>query len=104
MAAFPSPSRGAKVTEGPEHPRSPSPAQPRLLFSCQNPPHPHHPDSPGNQLLRETATLQRSHSGIFRERQNAFGVARLGGGMWRDHGLGDASANEGSEKRSKAAV
>lgn len=89
MAASLSPRRGAKVTEGPEHragtaavpPRSPSPAQPRLLFSCQNPPHPHHPDSPRNQLLRETAALQRSRSGISGERQKAFGVARLGG-MW----------------------
>lgn len=88
VAASPSPRRGAKVTEGSEHregtaavpPAAPATHNPGFCFLAkkkprisiiQTPP-------PRTQFLRETAPLQRSRSGIFGERQNAFGSARLG--------------------------
>lgn len=104
MAAFPSPSRGAKVTEGPEHPRSPSPAQPRLLFSCQNPRIPIIQIPPGISSCGKQPRSSGATRGYLGRGKTLLGLHGWGGGMWRDHGLGDASANEGSEKRSKAAV
>lgn len=100
-------SRRARSTGRAPRPCPPQPqprTTPAFVFLPKKTPHLHHPDPPQDSAPAGNSPAPAEPLGDIRGEAKRFWECTVGVGMGGTHGLGDDSANEGAEQRSKAAV